>query len=64
MRPATRKRAEELAFVDFIELPFVDRDVLRAVYERCDLLLLTSDREGYGLPVLEAFAARQAGRGQ
>jgi glycosyltransferase involved in cell wall biosynthesis len=57
MRPETRKRAVELAFVDFIELPFVDRDVLRAVYERCDLLLLTSDREGYGLPVLEAFAA-------
>jgi glycosyltransferase involved in cell wall biosynthesis len=57
MRPETRKLATELAFVDFIELPFLDRDVLRAVYERCDLLLLTSDREGYGLPVLEAFAA-------
>jgi len=31
--------------------------VLRAMYQRCDMLLLTSDREGYGLPVLEAFAA-------
>ena len=37
--------------------PFVERDVLRAIYARCDLLLLTSDREGYGLPLLEAFAA-------
>ena len=57
MRAETRRRAEELAFADFVELPFLDRDVLRAVYERADLLLLTSDREGYGLPVLEAFAA-------
>jgi glycosyltransferase involved in cell wall biosynthesis len=57
MRPETRQRAIDQAFTDFIELPFVERDVLRAVYERCDLLLLTSDREGYGLPVLEAFAA-------
>jgi len=57
MRPETRQRAMELAFVDFVELPFVERDVLRAIYDRCDLLLLTSDREGYGLPVLEAFAA-------
>jgi glycosyltransferase involved in cell wall biosynthesis len=57
MRPETRKRAMELAFTDFVELPFVERDVLRAIYDRSDLLLLTSDREGYGLPVLEAFAA-------
>ena len=48
---------EELALADIVELPFIERDVLRAIYERCDLLLLTSDREGYGLPVLEAFAA-------
>ena len=63
MRPETRQRAMELAFVDFVELPFVERDVLRAIYDRCDLLLLPSDREGYGLPVLEAFG-RDAGRGQ
>jgi len=53
----TRQRAQELAMEDYVELPFLDRDVLRAIYERCSLLLLTSDREGYGLPVLEAFAA-------
>ena len=57
LRPDTRQRAQELNFADYIELPFLERDVLRAVYERVDLLLLTSDREGYGLPVLEAFAA-------
>jgi len=40
-----------------LELPFVDRDALRAVYERAAVLLMPSDREGYGLPVIEAFAA-------
>ena len=57
LRHATRQRMIELSLGDVVELPFVERDVLRALYERCDLLLLTSDREGYGLPVLEAFAA-------
>ena len=57
LRHATRRRMIELSLGDVVELPFVDRDVLRALYERCDMLLLTSDREGYGLPVLEAFAA-------
>ena len=57
LRPETRQRMDALAVTDVVELPFVERDVLRAIYARCDLLLLTSDREGYGLPVLEAFAA-------
>jgi glycosyltransferase involved in cell wall biosynthesis len=57
LRQETRRRIAELALGDIIELPFVERDVLRALYERCHLLVLTSDREGYGLPVLEAFAA-------
>ncbi len=43
--------------VPVLELPFVDRDALRAIYERCAVLLLPSDREGFGLPVIEAFAA-------
>jgi glycosyltransferase involved in cell wall biosynthesis len=38
-------------------LPLVDRDVLAAVYHRCALLLATSEREGFGLPVAEALAA-------
>ena len=57
LRRQTRQRAVDLGFGDAIELAFVDPDVLRAVYQRSDLVLLPSDREGYGLPVLEAFAA-------
>jgi glycosyltransferase involved in cell wall biosynthesis len=56
-RPETRQRIRERDVNDIVELPYLDRDVLRAVYERCDLLLLPSDREGYGLPIVEAFAA-------
>jgi glycosyltransferase involved in cell wall biosynthesis len=53
----TRQRAIALGTVNIVELPFIDRDALRAIYERCDVLLLPSDREGFGLPILEAFAA-------
>jgi glycosyltransferase involved in cell wall biosynthesis len=56
-RAENRQRIADLVVSDIVELPFLERDVLRAVYSRCDLLLLTSDREGYGLPVVEAFAA-------
>jgi glycosyltransferase involved in cell wall biosynthesis len=38
-------------------LPFLPRGTLQAVYRRSALLLLTSDREGFGLPVVEAMAA-------
>jgi glycosyltransferase involved in cell wall biosynthesis len=37
-------------------LPFVDRATLAAIYRRSTLLLMTSEREGFGLPVLEALA--------
>lgn len=56
-RPETRRLVQELVLNDAIELPHVEPDVLRAVYERCDLLIVPSDREGFGLPVIEAFAA-------
>jgi glycosyltransferase involved in cell wall biosynthesis len=56
-RPETRRRIAELALADIVELPFLDREILQAVYERADVVLLPSDREGYGLPVLEAFAS-------
>ena len=39
-----------------VELPFIERDVLAAVYRRSNLLLMTSDREGFGLPLAEAMA--------
>jgi len=38
-----------------VVLSFVDRRLLAAVYRRAALLLQTSDREGFGLPVAEAM---------
>ncbi len=37
-------------------LPKVDRNVLAAFYRRAALVLLPSEREGFGLPVVEAMA--------
>ncbi len=52
-----RVRARDLGIADAIQvLPFVDRATLAAVYRRSALALLTSDREGFGLPVVEALA--------
>jgi glycosyltransferase involved in cell wall biosynthesis len=57
--PLTRehKRMAERLSVPIVEMPYVDRDALRAIYARCAVLLVPSDREGFGLPVVEAFAA-------
>jgi glycosyltransferase involved in cell wall biosynthesis len=41
---------------DIIELPFLSRESLAAVYRRCSVTLVTSDAEGFGLPVAEAMA--------
>jgi glycosyltransferase involved in cell wall biosynthesis len=50
--------ARELDVVDrIVTLPFLERDVLAAVYRRANLLLLPSDSEGFGMPVLEGLAA-------
>ena len=49
--------AVDLGIADRITvLPFLDRAVLAAVYRRATLALMTSDREGFGLPVVEAMA--------
>ena len=37
-------------------LPFVTRPVLAALYRRAAMVLLPSEREGFGLPVIEAMA--------
>jgi glycosyltransferase involved in cell wall biosynthesis len=51
-----RVRARDLGVGDAITvLPFVDRATLGAVYRRATLALLPSDREGFGLPVVEAL---------
>ena len=39
-----------------VVLPMLDRATLASVYRRSALLLMTSEREGFGLPVLEALA--------
>ena len=39
-----------------VVLPTLDRSTLAAVYRRSALLLMPSEREGFGLPVLEALA--------
>ncbi|HEX9938280.1 MAG TPA: glycosyltransferase family 1 protein, partial [Longimicrobium sp.] len=49
--------AERLGVTDaVVTLPHVDRPTLAAVYRRCTALLLPSEREGFGWPVLEAMA--------
>jgi glycosyltransferase involved in cell wall biosynthesis len=39
-----------------IVLPHIERDVLAAIYRQAALVLLPSEREGFGLPVVEAMA--------
>ncbi|HEY3885906.1 MAG TPA: glycosyltransferase family 1 protein [Vicinamibacterales bacterium] len=54
---AQRIRARELGVLDAIAvLPFVDRVTLAAVYHRATVAMLPSEREGFGLPVVEALA--------
>ena len=37
-------------------LPKVGRDILASLYRRAALVLLPSEREGFGLPIVEAMA--------
>jgi glycosyltransferase involved in cell wall biosynthesis len=37
-------------------LPFVSKEVMAAIYRRARLAMLTSEREGFGLPLIEALA--------
>jgi glycosyltransferase involved in cell wall biosynthesis len=39
-----------------VELPMLDRRVLAAAYRRAACVLLPSESEGFGLPVIEAMA--------
>src|SRR4029077_11597420 len=53
-----RVRARELGILDaIVVLPFVDRATLAAVYRRAALTLLPSEREGFGLPLVESLAS-------
>jgi glycosyltransferase involved in cell wall biosynthesis len=49
--------AEQLGVSDAIAiLPFLERRVLAAAYRRADVVVLPSDAEGFGLPIIEALA--------
>jgi len=49
--------ARELAVAEATTvLPFVEPAVLAAIYRRAALVLITSDQEGFGLPLIEALA--------
>lgn len=55
---ALRELAADLRVGEHIvELPFVSAGVLAAVYRRASVVLLPSDREGFGLPLVEALAS-------
>jgi glycosyltransferase involved in cell wall biosynthesis len=55
---AQRRLAGELGALDgIVETPFLERAVLEAVYARAAVMLLTSDREGFGLTIVESLAA-------
>jgi len=54
---AQQALARELNVSDAIQvLPVLDRSTLAAVYRRSAVVLMPSEREGFGLPVLEALA--------
>jgi len=51
-----RVRARDLGLLDaIVVLPFVDRATLSAIYRRAALTLLPSEREGFGLPLVETL---------
>lgn len=58
---------EQMRLVDQLDLarsirvlPYLERKVLAAVYRRATLVLQPSEREGFGLPVIEALACGTA----
>jgi glycosyltransferase involved in cell wall biosynthesis len=52
-----RALARRLGVLDaVVVLPHLDRATLGAVYRRAALALLTSEREGFGLPIVESLA--------
>ena len=57
LTPEQQQMAEQLGVAQHIvTLPFVSRDVLAAVYRKASMLLLPSEAEGFGLPLIEAMA--------
>jgi glycosyltransferase involved in cell wall biosynthesis len=57
LTPEQDALARQLGVADaIVQLPFLERPELASVYRRAALVLMPSDREGFGLPVVEAMA--------
>jgi glycosyltransferase involved in cell wall biosynthesis len=57
LQPEQRRIATEHGISDrIVELPFLDRTTLAAVYRRASLVVYPSEREGFGLPLVEAMS--------
>jgi glycosyltransferase involved in cell wall biosynthesis len=57
LEPAHHEVAEELGIVRrIVEVPWVPRPLLAAIYRRAAVVVSTSEREGFGLPLVEAMA--------
>jgi glycosyltransferase involved in cell wall biosynthesis len=58
--PFTAEQAELLSQLHLQDsvtvLPFLDRPAVAAVYRRADLVMIPSEREGFGLPLIESLS--------
>lgn len=58
LSPSQRSLASDLGVLGkTVEIGFLEPAVLAAMYRRAGVLLMPSDREGFGLPVIEALAS-------
>jgi glycosyltransferase involved in cell wall biosynthesis len=57
LEPEQRRIAQEHEILDrIVQVPFVERRTLAAIYRRAALVVYPSEREGFGLPLVEAMA--------
>lgn len=57
LTPPQARLAQKLGLTDAVDsFPYLDRCTLAALYRRASVVLLTSDAEGFGLPIIEALA--------